>query len=264
MAEIGLSERKACGLMTLNRSTHRYEAHPRDDSALRKKLLELAQRWRRFGGRRMKIMLEREGFQDSPKRIWRVYREENLQVRKRSRKKVARFRAAKLAATSRKNERWSMDFVSDALANGRKFRTLNVVDEYTRECRAIEVDTSLPGVAVVEVLERLSREQGLPEVLMTDNGPEFAGTVLDAWAFKRGVKLHFIDPGKPTQNAYVESFNGKFRDECLNEHWFLDLAEARQRIEKWRQEYNQIRPHSSLGNVTPEEFAQAARVGLHL
>lgn len=251
-------------MVQLGRSTHRYVAHPRDDQALRKRLVELAQRWRRFGCHRMEIFLRREGFQDNHKRILRVYREENLQVRKRSRKKVARFRMAKLAVPSRMNERWSMDFVTDALSSGRKFRTLNVVDEYTRECRAIEVDTSLPGVAVVEVLERLSQEHGLPEVLMTDNGPEFAGTVLDAWAFKKGVKLHFIEPGKPTQNAFVESFNGKFRDECLNEHWFTSLAEARQKIEEWRQEYNQVRPHRSLGDATPEEFAQAARAGLHL
>ncbi len=151
-----------------------------------------------------------------------------------------------------------MDFVSDALANGRRIRVLTVVDDFTRESLATEVDTSLPGLRVTRVLERLEGERGLPEVITVDNGPEFAGRILDAWAYARGVRLRFIDPGKPVQNAYIESFNGRLRDECLNEHWFTSLSAARNIVEAWRDDYNAVRPHSALGNQTPQEFAQQA------
>lgn len=154
-----------------------------------------------------------------------------------------------------------MDFVSDCLAGGRKFRTLNIVDDFSRECPAIETDTSLTGGRITRVLDRLAEVRGLPETIVVDNGPEFAGRTLDEWAYRRGVKLHFIAPGKPVQNAYVESFNGKFRDECLNQHWFTGLDDARQTIEDWRQDYNKTRPHSSLGNVPPEEFARNFSMG---
>jgi len=153
------------------------------------------------------------------------------------------------------NQRWSMDFVEDGWGDGRKFQSLNIVDDYSRECVAAEVDTSIPGARLVRVLEQLREQRGLPQVLVTDNGPEFAGQALDVWAYQRGVKLHFIEPGKPIQNAFVESFNGKMRDECLNEHWFGTLAGARQTIEAWRRDYNEVRPHSALGNRTPQEFA---------
>jgi putative transposase len=149
-----------------------------------------------------------------------------------------------------------MDFVTDTLSDGRGIRTLNIVDDFTRECRAIEVDTSLPGLRVARVLERLGVEEKLPKTIVVDNGPEFSGRLLDAWAYQRGVKLHFIQPGKPIQNAFVESFNGKFRDECLNEHWFTSLNDARERIETWRRDYNSTRPHKSLGQLTPEEYAR--------
>ncbi len=160
-----------------------------------------------------------------------------------------------MALPARPNERWSMDFVTDTLADGRSIRALNVVDDFTRECRAIEVDTSLPGLRVVRVLERLREEHGLPQTIVVDNGPEFSGRVLDAYAYERGLKLHFIQPGKPIQNAFVESFNARFRDECLNEHWFLSVGDARLQVEAWRQDYNALRPHSSLGQLAPEEFA---------
>jgi putative transposase len=150
-----------------------------------------------------------------------------------------------------------MDFVSDGLAHGRRFRCLNVVDDYTRECLAIEVDTSLPGIRVKQVMQRLCEMRGLPLSITVDNGPEFAGKVLDAWAYEAGVTLSFIRPGKPVENAYIESFNGKFRDECLNEHWFTSMKHARKMIEAWRIEYNVERPHSSLGYLTPEQFAFA-------
>ena len=154
------------------------------------------------------------------------------------------------------NERWSMDFVSDVLSNGRRIRTLNIVDDFSRECPAIEVDTSLTGMRVVRVLERLSQIRKLPRAIVVDNGPELISKALDEWAYRNGVRLHFIEPGKPVQNAFVESFNGKFRDECLNEHWFTNLADARQTIEEWRIDYNTCRPHSSLGYLTPIEYAR--------
>ncbi|WP_373832369.1 IS3 family transposase, partial [Delftia acidovorans] len=157
------------------------------------------------------------------------------------------------------NQSWSMDFVFDGLAYGRRFRCLNIVDDYTRECLAIEVDTSLPGLRVAQVLQRLAELRGLPKSITVDNGPEFAGRALDAWAYQVGVKLSFIRPGKPVENAYIESFNGKFRDECLNEHWFMSLRQAKSLIEDWRVEYNTERPHSALGYLTPEQFAQAHR-----
>lgn len=173
---------------------------------------------------------------------------------------------------TRQGERYSMDFTSDSLATGRQFRTLNIVDDHTRECLAIEVDQSLPGARVVRVLERVVAERGTPSSIVVDNGPEFAGRVLDAWATRRGVQLRFIDPGKPIQNAFVESFNGRFRDEGLNQHWFCSLDEAREVIEAWRADYTSTRPHSSLGHQTPEEFARRcalipevkARLGLSL
>ena len=151
-----------------------------------------------------------------------------------------------------------MDFTADTLADGRNFRTLNIVDDYSRECVAIEVDRSLPGLRVARVLDRLHAITGLPQTIVVDNGPEFAGRALDAWAYARGVTLRFIRPGKPIENAYVESFNGKFRDECLNEHWFLNLADAKAAIEAWRVDYNTVRPHSSLGGRTPDQFAQVS------
>jgi putative transposase len=149
-----------------------------------------------------------------------------------------------------------MDFMNDFTAMGRRLKLLTVVDDFSRYCAAIEVDTSIPGARVVQVLEQLAEEQGLPEVIVTDNGPEFTGKVLDTWAYKHKVRLDFIRPGKPVENAFIESFNGRCRDECLNEHWFVDLSDAREKIEAWRLDYNSSRPHSSLGNLTPEEFVE--------
>jgi putative transposase len=159
------------------------------------------------------------------------------------------------AVASEANQIWSMDFLADALVSGRRLRTLNIVDEYTREARAIEVDTSLPGLRVVRVLEQLRESGRKPQQIVIDHGPEFGGKVLDQWAYENGVQLRFITPGKPAENGYIESFNGRLRDECLNENWFVNLAQARQKIEEWRRDYNQVRPHSALGYRTPEEFA---------
>lgn len=253
----GLSERRACFLIGLARTSCRYRKPPGDEAKLRERLRELAAERRRFGYRRLTVLLQREGWEINHKRVYRVYRAEGLLVRRRKRKRIGTRERPTLATPTGRNQRWSMDFISDALSTGRKFRSLNIVDDYNRECLAAEVDTSLTGARVVRVLERLREERGLPQTLVLDNGPEFAGRALDVWAYGRSVKLHFIAPGKPVQNAFIESFNGKMRDECLNEHWFMSLREARQIIEDWRRDYNEVRPHAALGNRTPKEFTGA-------
>ena len=258
----GFSERRACRLASLNLSTWQYRARGRDDARLRGRLRALAAERRRFGYRRLHALLRREGFAVNHKTVYRIYREEGLQVRKRKRKRIAQGERRPLMPPAVPGERWSMDFQHDMLAPrsgfaGQKFRTLNIVDDCSRECPAIEVDTSLTAGRVVRVLDRLKETRGLPGTLVLDNGPEMRSLVLDDWAYRNGVTLAFIEPGKPQQNAFVESFNGKFRDECLNEHWFLDLEDAKRTIEAWRQDYNAKRPHSALGYQTPEEFASS-------
>jgi putative transposase len=198
----------------------------------------------------------------NPKRVWRLYHADGLMVRRKRRKRVAQLRRVHLPTVQGVNERWSMDFMGDSLADGRTFRPLNIVDDFSREAPIIVVDLSLPGRRVVRELEALRQQRGLPQMLVMDNGPEFASRALAEWAYRRGVKLHFIRPGKPVENAYVESFNGKFRDECLNEHWFVSLEQARQVIEAWRQDYNEVRPHSALGQQPPAEFARRWRTEL--
>jgi len=192
------------------------------------------------------------------KRVYRLYREEGLAVRRRKRKRVAVARAPQ-PAPSRLNERWTMDFMSDVLAGGKRFRILNVVESLSREALASEVDTSLPALRVIRALEEVALERGYPRRIVVDNGSEFRSMALDAWAYERGVELEFIQPGKPIQNAVVESFNGRMRDELLNQHWWRTLDEARRAIADYREDYNHVRPHSSLGNQTPEEFATALR-----
>lgn len=202
-------------------------------------------------------MLRREGYKVNHKRVYRLYREEGLTVLKRKRKRVSRRRRLPLLFPLAPNRLWSLDFVQDTLSWGRKFRLLTIVDAFSRECLAIEVDTSLSGQRVARALERVARERGaLPDVIVCDNGPELTSRALDQWAYERGVELHFIEPGKPQQNGFIESFNGRLRDECLNEHWFQNLPHARRITEEWRMDYNVNRPHSSLGNLTPEEFHQ--------
>jgi putative transposase len=202
-------------------------------------------------------MLKREKLVINHKRTEQIYREEGLALRRKKRRKGAAGARAVIPAAVRPNEHWSMDFVSDSIVTGRRFRALTIVDNYTRECPAIEVDTSLGGARVVNVLERLSETRGLPEVITIDNGPEFAGKALDEWAYRKSIKLNFITPGKPVENAYAESFNGRLRDECLNTNWFMNLKQARNIIEDWRRDYNEVRPHSSLKNMTPMEYANA-------
>jgi putative transposase len=203
-------------------------------------------------------MLKREGSVINHKRTERIYREEGLALRRKRRRKGAAGSRVIVPQPERPNQRWSMDFVTDSMVTGRRFRALAIVDDFSRECPAIEVDTSLGGSRVVSVLERLNETRGLPEVITMDNGPEFAGKVLDEWAYRKGVKLNFIRPGKPIENAYAESFNGRFRDECLNTNWFMNLKHARDIIEDWRKDYNEVRPHSSLNDKTPREYAGTA------
>lgn len=251
----GLSMRRACRLIDIGWSSMCYRQHKRDDGLIRKRLRELAEERKRFGYRRLHVLLEREGLKINHKRVERLYREENLALRRRKgRKKVAATTRIEHPIADKVNQVWSMDFTSDCLSSGRKIKTLNILDEYSRECLNLEVDTSITGARVVSVLNRLAYARSLPEVIIIDNGPEFIGKTLDAWAYERGVKLQFITPGKPVENSYIESFNDKFRDECLNLHWFLSLAHARKVIEAWRIDYNTVRPHSSLNNLTPEEF----------
>lgn len=248
---------RACGLVGISRSLYRYRSRRSDSAALRMRIEEIAAIKRRYGYRRVYVRLRREGWQVNRKRVYRIYRDAGLAVRRRKRKRIGPVERKPLPKPMAANVSWSMDFASDGLAGGRRFRCLNIVDDFTRECVAIEVDTSLTGNRVRTVLNRLAEMRGLPQSITVDNGPEFQSQVLDSWAYAANVQLSFIRPGKPNENAYIESFNGKFRDECLNEHWFLDMAQARRIIEAWRIEYNTERPHSSLGNLTPEEFADA-------
>jgi putative transposase len=209
-----------------------------------------------YGYRRIQVLLRREGWRVNRKRTYRIYRDAGLAVRRRKRKRIALGERRPLAKPLRANVSWSMDFICDGLIGGRRLRCLAIVDDFSRECLAAEVDTSITGRRVVAVLERLRDLRGLPESITVDHGPEFEGRVLDAWAYERAVRLNFIRPGKPVENAYIESFNGRFRDECLNEHWFTTMRHAREIIESC--EYSTERPHSSLGDLTPEQFANAA------
>jgi putative transposase len=252
----GTSLRRACRVIGLSTATWRYQRHTSATNiAVLARLQAHAAVRARFGYRRLHILLEREGLVVNHKRVHRIYQAAGLQVRRRRRKRLTRAERVPLPTASQPLERWSMDFTTDTLADGRNFRTLNIVDDFTRECVAIEVDRSLPGLRVTRVLDRLHAAIGLPQTIVVDNGPEFVGRTLDAWAYARGVTLRFIRPGKPIENAYVESFNGKFRDECLNEHWFVSLADAKAVIEDWRLDYNTVRPHSSLAGRTPTQFA---------
>jgi putative transposase len=257
IAERALGVTRACGLVGISRSLYRYRSRRPAALELRGRIAELAAMKRRYGYRRIHVLLRREGWSVNHKRTYRLYREQGLMVRKRKRKRIALSERLVLPAAQAPNQSWSMDYVADGLIDGRKLRTLNIVDDFTRECLAIEVDTSLPGSRVVGVLERLRDLRGLPASITVDHGPEFEGRVLDAWAYKRNVRLAFIRPGKPVDNCYIESFNGRFRDECLNEHWFVTMQHARSTIEAWRIEYNTERTHSSLDDLTPEEFRHA-------
>ena len=257
-----LSERHACRLIGIARSTKRYRSRKKEqETSLRQRLRSLALERPRFGYRRLGALLAQEGQKVNHKCIYRLYRAEGLVVRRRRRKRLARGTGMPAALPQRSNQRWSMDFVSDCTAGGRTIRALTLVDDYTRECLAIEVDTSLGGVRVRRVLEAVLEQRGKPEAIVVDNGPEFRGRALAGWSEERRVRLQFIDPGKPMQNCFIESFNGRLREECLNANWFVTLADARRKIEAWRRDYNEERPHSSLGYLAPQRFAQLAQSG---
>jgi putative transposase len=253
--EFQFSERRACTIVGLCRNSYRYQAKPKNDAEIRSRLRELAEKRRKFGAPKLHTLLRREGHLINHKRTERLYREEGLSLRLKKRKKRISHLRVVMDRPERINQHWSMDFVSDSLYNGRRFRVLTVVDDLSRECPVLEVDHSLTGQRVTRVLDRIALTRGLPEVITVDNGPEFLSKALDLWAYENSVKLRFIQPGKPVQNAYIESFNGKFRNECLNDNVFVSLHSAQNIIEAWRQDYNSERPHSSLNDMTPEEFA---------
>jgi putative transposase len=255
MASHDLSQRRACGLIAITRRSLRRTPAPDRNEELRQRLRALAEERRRWGCPMLYRVILREGFKVNHTRVERLYREEGLSLRRRRRRKRLSHLRVVRERPQALNHTWATDFVHDALFDGRRFRVLAVIDEFSRECLATEVDASLTGERVTRVLERLSEVRGLPAVIQSDNGPEFRGLVMDEWAYRRGVRLQFIEPGKPIQNAFIESFNSRLRDECLNEQVFVSLADARQRIEQWRVQYNRERPHSSLGYLAPEEFA---------
>ena len=252
--EFDFSERRACELAGQARSVQRYTAQREPDDELRGKLEALAALRPRFGYRRLSILLRREGVEANHKRVWRVYREAGLSVRKKRRKRIAWASRPERPAAGEPNARWSMDFMSDSMVDGRALRLLNVVDDFSRRAVAMEVDLSLPAPRVIRALEQASELYGLPRSIIVDNGPEFAGRLLDAWCHEHGIELIFIRPGKPVENAYAESFNGRVREECLNQHAFESVSHARSVIEAWREDYNTTRPHSSLAGLAPEDF----------
>jgi putative transposase len=255
-ASYQVTERRACAALALIRSTIRYESVADPQTALRLRLRDLAMSRVGYGYRRLHVLLEREGWSVNHKRVYRLYREEGLAMRKRpSRRRKACLKRELRPLAAEKNECWSMDFMSDELFDGRRIRLLTIVDNHTRESLAIHVGQRIRGSEVVQVLERIVKEQGRPRTIRVDNGPEFISKDVDLWAYWNHVKLDFSRPGKPTDNAYIESFNGRFRQECLNEHWFMSLEDTREKVESWRRDYNEERPHSSLGNATPEAFA---------
>ena len=254
MNTFDISERRACGLLGLWRSSCRYRSKPDSNQQLREKLVSLAHERPRFGYRRIGVLLAREGEHVNHKRLFRLYRQAGLSVKRTRRKKLVRTGVRQPVLTAR-NEEWSLDFISDALADGRSLRVLTVVDNFTRECVALEADTSFSGERVTRVLDRVIDRRGRPAAIRMDNGPELTSRRFLVWCMERKIAANYIQPGKPVQNSYIESFNGRFRDECLNANWFRNLFEARYRIAIWRDDYNKARPHSGLNYRTPDEFA---------
>ena len=262
VCRFGLSRRRACMLINLNRSTSQYEPLPRTDEKLRARMRELAHTHKRYGSPRLHLLLKREGVVINHKRTERIYREEGLSLRKRTRRKRLSLPRVPMPAASRVNEVWSIDFLSDALANGKRFRILALVDDFSRVSPGILVHPSIPARKVTMFLDQICSICGYPERIRVDNGPEFTSAVFHQWAEMRDIIIEHIRPGRPSDNAFAESFIGKLRDECLNEHWFLNLAHAQQIIEAWRVTYNTERPHSSLNNLTPYEFIKEQTIPL--
>lgn len=254
-----LSIRRACQALPVDRSTYHYRSKRAGQAVLMKRIKEIAETRVRYGYRRIHVLLRREGWRVNAKRVCRLYREMGLQLRNKSPKRrvKAKLREGRSPASAA-NQVWAMDFVHDQLFDGRKIRVLAIIDTFTRLSPAIDVRQSFRGSDVVDTLERVIREIGCPKTIRLDNGPEFISKELDLWAFIRGVTLDFSRPGKPTDNAFIESLNGKFRAECLNANWFLSLDEARQKCEAWRRDYNEVRPHSAIGNQVPAMLHRTA------
>ena len=255
MEQFAASQRKACELVHIARSSFRYRTNTDKDDMLRAKLTQLAQEKPRYGYRRLAVLLRREGQVVNHKRVFRVYRAAGLSVKRKKRKRLVRIGQPVFTA-SRPNQQWAIDFVHDRMANGRTIRVLSVVDTFTRECLALEVDTCLPSRRVTRALDRVITMRGKPERIRMDNGSELTSRHFLAWGIDQRIELVHIQPGKPIQNAHVESFNGRLRDECLNTQWFRNVWHARRQIAAWRDEFNQHRPHSSLDYRTPNEFAR--------
>jgi putative transposase len=255
----GVSQRRACQLVDCTRSTLHYHRQRPNDEPIATRMRELAAERPRWGWRRLKVLFEREGITIGFDRFLRIYRENGLQVRPRRKRKANYVRGNVVPPVSRPNERWSIDFMHDRLSNGRKIRTLNIVDDFTRECLALRVAFSFGSADVIREFEAIAFERGLPETIRFDNGSEFTSLAMLRWSGERGVRTHFIAPGKPTQNANIESLNGKIRDELLNMHAFTNIFEARRAAEAWRADYNEVRPHSALGLLTPREFVQSLK-----
>jgi len=254
----GTSERRACEALSFRRSTCRYRSVADEQAALRIRLKDLAQARVSYGYRRLHILLQRKGWEVNHKRVYRLYREDGLQMRpKKPRRHVTACRRMERAVATELNEGWSMDFMSDELFDGRRIRLLTIVDNFTRESLAIEVGERIGGQRVVEVLMQLGKERGLPRTIRVDNGPEFISKRLDQWAYLNGVALDFCRPGRPMDNGLIEAFNGRLRQECLNESWFLSLEDAREKVEAWRMDYNSERPHGALGNLSPLAYASS-------
>jgi len=256
MVDQGLSERRSLAVAGMSASAYRYATRPDRNMELRQRIQALAQRHKRYGVGMIHLKLRQAGLLVNYKRVERLYREAGLQVRRRKRKKVPVAERQPLARPKAANEVWSMDFVFDRTAEGRVLKCLTVVDDATHEAVVIEVERAISGMGVARVMDRLALSRGLPKVIRSDNGKEFCGKVMVTWAHERGVQLRLIEPGKPNQNAYIESFNGRLRDECLNEHWFPSLLHARAEIEGWRREYNEERPKKALGGLTPAAYAK--------
>nr|WP_237708141.1 IS3 family transposase [Oceanicola sp. S124] len=250
----GVSQRRACRVLAVDRSSVRYRGVRPDDAEARAAMKAVAAERRRFGYRRIHVMLDRQGIVMNLKKLRRLYREEKLQVRRRGGRKRALGTRRPMLVPEAPNMRWSLDFVSDALTDGRRFRVLAVVDDYSRECLALVADTSLSGLRVVRELETLIARRGSPAMVVSDNGTELTSMAVLAWCQSTGIEWHYIAPGKPMQNGFVESFNGRFRDELLNETLFSSLIDARRQIQAWQEDYNHHRPHSGLGNIPPAEF----------
>jgi putative transposase len=255
----GFSERKACSLVGANRSVVRYCSTKLEERLLRERITALAHQKRRFGYRRIHMLLKRENVVINHKKLFRIYKELGLKVLKRGGRKRALGQRVVPMPLNRTNQEWSLDFVHDALSCGRKIRLLTIVDDFSRESLEIVVDTGLNGKRVKEALERVMGMRGKPERILSDNGTEFTSNTILKWCQEKEIRWDYIQPGKPYQNGYIESFNGKLRDECLNENWFTDLNEARRVVEEWREEYNERRPHSSLRGKTPSEVALGLR-----